>query len=66
MPLLREIRAGRRVHERAGCSRWLLPWCVSLTATTLTGCEGAMWGNLVVLALSVGIFMGTLSLGRIR
>jgi len=30
----------------------------------LTGCESAMWGNLAVFAISVGIFMGTLSLGR--
>jgi hypothetical protein len=30
----------------------------------LSGCEGAMWGNLAVLAVSLGIFMGTLTLGR--
>lgn len=30
----------------------------------MAGCNGAMWGNLAVLAVSVGIFMGTLSLGR--
>lgn len=30
----------------------------------LSGCEGAMWGNLAVFAISLGIFMGTLSLGR--
>jgi hypothetical protein len=30
----------------------------------LSGCEGAMWGNLAVLAISLGIFMGTLTLGR--
>jgi len=29
-----------------------------------SACNGAMWGNLGVLAVSVGIFMGTLSLGR--
>jgi len=29
-----------------------------------SGCDGAMWGNLAVFAISVGIFMGTLSLGR--
>jgi hypothetical protein len=33
---------------------------------TLCGCEGAVWGNLAVLAISVGIFMGTLTLGRAR
>jgi len=30
----------------------------------LTGCSGALWGNMVVLVLSTGIFIGTLSLGR--
>ncbi len=30
----------------------------------LSACNGAMWGNLAVLGVSVGIFMGTLSLGR--
>ncbi len=31
---------------------------------TLSGCNGAFWGNLVVLAMTLGIFVGTLSLGR--
>lgn len=30
----------------------------------LTGCNGALWGQLVVLMITVGIFFGTLSLGR--
>ena len=30
----------------------------------LTGCSGALWGNFVVVAVSAGIFLGTLSLGR--
>ncbi|MEM9194590.1 MAG: hypothetical protein AAGF12_35760 [Myxococcota bacterium] len=30
----------------------------------LGGCNGAFWGNLVVLGITVGIFVGTLSLGR--
>lgn len=30
----------------------------------LGGCTAALWGNLVVLAVTVGIFLGTLSLGR--
>jgi len=30
----------------------------------LGGCSGALWGNVVVLAVSAGIFVGTLSLGR--
>lgn len=37
---------------------------VSLTA--LCACQGAVWGNLAALALTVGIFMGTISLGRSR
>jgi hypothetical protein len=28
------------------------------------GCHGIIWGNLAMLAIAVGIFMGTLSLGR--
>lgn len=30
----------------------------------MAGCSGALWGNLGVLLLTVGIFWGTLSLGR--
>lgn len=30
----------------------------------LAGCNGAFLGNLVVLGITVGIFLGTLSLGR--
>lgn len=38
---------------------------LALTSVSLmTGCNGAIWGNLAVLAISVGIFMGTLSLGK--
>lgn len=29
-----------------------------------SACHGALWGNLMMLALTVGIFMGTLSLGN--
>lgn len=41
-----------------------------LTTATLSapillgGCSGAYWGNLAVLCVSVGVFYGTLSLGR--
>ena len=35
-------------------------------ALALAGCNGAFVGNLVVLALTVGIFFGTLALGRSR
>lgn len=37
--------------------------CLAL-ALSLTGCNGVIWGNLVVLGITVGIFFGTLSLGR--
>lgn len=33
-------------------------------ALSLGGCNGAFWGNLFVLAITVGIFFGTLALGR--
>ena len=33
-------------------------------ALTLSGCAGAIWGNLLVLGVTVGIFFGTLALGR--
>lgn len=35
-------------------------------ALLLGGCNGAFWGNLGVMAVTVGIFFGTLSLGRAR
>ena len=38
---------------------------LSLTAPfLLAGCNAAMWGNLMVLGVTVGIFVGTLGLGR--
>lgn len=30
----------------------------------LGGCNGAYWGNLIVLAVSLGVFYGTLTLQR--
>jgi hypothetical protein len=42
---------------------------VSLVVVSLPGlcaCQGAVWGNLAVLAITVGIFMATLTLGRGR
>jgi hypothetical protein len=35
-----------------------------LLACGLTGCNGALWGNLMVLGVTVGIFFSTLALGR--
>jgi hypothetical protein len=37
---------------------------VLVLSPLLASCQGVMFGNLAVLALAVGIFMGTLSLGR--
>ena len=35
-------------------------------APLLSACQGAMWGNLAIFVITVGIFMGTLTLGRGR
>jgi hypothetical protein len=37
-----------------------------VSLTFLCACQGAVWGNLAVLAITIGIFMGTLTLGRGR
>lgn len=37
---------------------------VLVAGLAMTGCNGAFWGNLVVLGITVGIFFGTLALGR--
>ncbi|MBC7173773.1 MAG: hypothetical protein H5U40_15135 [Polyangiaceae bacterium] len=37
---------------------------LSVTPILLGGCNAALWGNLLVLGVSFGIFWGTLSLGR--
>ena len=37
---------------------------LSTLGLLLGGCEGAFWGNLLVLGITVGIFFGTLALGR--
>ncbi|UJR84228.1 hypothetical protein [Sandaracinus amylolyticus] len=43
----------------------ILPIALALAAAPLLGgCNGALIGNLVVLAVTVGIFFGTLGLGR--
>lgn len=39
-------------------------FAVALAGLALTGCNGAFWGNLAVLGVTVGIFFGTLALGR--
>lgn len=35
-----------------------------VTSLAAAGCQGVIWGNVAMLAISLGIFMGTLSLGR--
>jgi hypothetical protein len=37
-----------------------------VSVPALSACQGAVWGNLAVLAIAVGIFVGTLALGRGR
>ena len=37
---------------------------LAIGALSLTGCNGAFVGNLVVLGVTFGIFFGTLALGR--
>ncbi|MBZ0115429.1 MAG: hypothetical protein K8H88_00440 [Sandaracinaceae bacterium] len=49
---------------RVDLARSLSLVSVVLVGLTLGGCNGAFWGNLVVLGVSVGIFFGTLALGR--
>lgn len=44
-------------------TRWYL---VALAPIAVAGCSGAMMGQLAVLAVAVGIFVGTLSLGRVQ
>jgi len=50
--------------------RWSLLSGVLFSSLLVSGCSGlgvvspAFWGNLLVLAVTVGIFVGTLSLGR--
>ncbi|MDQ3036054.1 MAG: hypothetical protein M3Y87_26875 [Myxococcota bacterium] len=43
----------------------VLPAVMALSAALLLGgCSGVLVGNLVVLAITLGIFFGTLGLGR--
>jgi hypothetical protein len=43
------------------------PWCLAaLAPIAAAGCSGAFLGHFAVLALTLGIFFGTLSLGRHR
>jgi hypothetical protein len=43
----------------------LTPWYLAaLAPIAIAGCSGALMGHVAVLALTIGIFVGTLSLGR--
>ena len=45
----------------------LTPWYLAaLAPLAAAGCSGAFLGQFAVLALTIGIFVGTLSLGRAR
>tara|TARA_R100000988_G_scaffold62917_1_gene31532 strand:- start:111 stop:308 length:198 start_codon:yes stop_codon:yes gene_type:complete len=45
-------------------SKLLSNIALALVGLSLAGCQGAIWGNLVVLGITFGIFFGTLALGR--
>lgn len=43
----------------------LTPWYLAaLAPIAIAGCSGALMGHVAVLAVAIGIFIGTLSLGR--
>lgn len=43
----------------------LTPWYLAaLAPIAIAGCSGAFMGHVAVLAVTIGIFVGTLSLGR--
>ncbi len=43
----------------------LTPWYLAaLAPIAIAGCSGALLGHVAVLAVAIGIFVGTLSLGR--
>ncbi len=43
----------------------LTPWYLAaLAPIAIAGCSGALMGHVAVLAVTIGIFIGTLSLGR--
>lgn len=45
----------------------LTPWYLAaLAPIAAAGCSGALLGHVTVLVLAVGIFVGTLSLGKQR
>jgi hypothetical protein len=37
---------------------------LAVVSVALGGCQGVIWGNVTVLVVTVGLFFGTLRLGR--
>ena len=58
------IRSPMSALEVVPVSKQLSNITLALVGVSLAGCQGAFWGNLVVLGVTFGIFFGTLALGR--
>lgn len=58
-PLLRVLP--ERKTRRMKLTHWYL---AALAPIAIAGCSGALLGHMAVLALTIGIFVGTLTLGR--
>ena len=54
-----------RLHDPPKDTMRLTPWYLAAIAPlAVAGCSGAFFGHFAVLAVTLGIFFGTLSLGR--
>jgi hypothetical protein len=61
------LRKERAPHEmnRNGDPMKLTPWYLAAIAPlAVAGCAGAFLGHFAVIAVAIGIFVGTLSLGK--
>ena len=62
--LILHVGAAAKGAQTEGTMR-LTPWYLAAIAPlAVAGCSGAFFGHFAVLALTLGIFFGTLSLGR--
>ena len=62
--LILHVGAAAKGTQTEGTMR-LTPWYLAAIAPlAVAGCSGAFFGQFAVLALTLGIFFGTLSLGR--
>ena len=62
--LILHVGAAAKGTRTEGTMR-LTPWYLAAIAPlAVAGCSGAFFGHFAVLALTLGIFFGTLSLGR--